>query len=153
MIYYCDSSAVVKIYLEEAGSGYVKKLCREAPSGNVLVNAIAGPEVLSALHRRSRSGDLSPEVLSQARRDFIEDYHDFFNRVPVSDPIITLAMQLIEKHPLRGYDSVQLASALLLQTILRALNGEEVHFVGSDKVLNHAATSEGLTVINPTEQD
>lgn len=67
MIYYCDSSAVVKVYLAEAGSAYMKNLCRKATTGNIFINAIAGPEVLSAMHRRFRGGDLTPEIISQAR--------------------------------------------------------------------------------------
>ena len=77
MIYYCDSSAVVKIYLEEVGSLFMKNLCRKIPSGDIVINDIAGPEVLSALQRRFRSGDVSPEILSEARSDFKEDFDDF----------------------------------------------------------------------------
>lgn len=62
-------------------------------------------------------------------------------------------MQLIEKYPLRGYDSVQLATALNLQSVLSMFDGEEVYFLGSDKVLNNAAKNEGLAVINPSEQE
>jgi len=77
---------------------------------------------------------------------------EFFHRISLSDSIIALAMELIEKYPLRGYDSVQLSSALNLQFALRACNGQEVHFIGSDRVLNNAARNEGLAVINPAEQ-
>jgi len=153
MIYYCDSSAVVKIYLEEAGSVFMKNLCRKAPIGDIIINAIAGPEVLSALHRRFRSGDVTLEIFSQARQDFAEDYIEFFSRYPVSEPIIQLAMHLIEKYPLRGYDSVQLATAVHFQNALRVSNGREIIFIGSDKILNTAAKTEGLTVINPSEQE
>jgi len=152
MIYYCDSSAIVKIYLEEAGSQFMKRLCRKVSSGDIIVNDIAGPEVLSALQRRFRSGDLSPEILSAARSDFKEDFDDFFSRISVLDLIIRSAMQLIEKYPLRGFDAVQLATAVSFQNLLRASNGREVVFVGADNVLNDAARKEGLAIINPNEQ-
>lgn len=58
MIYYCDSSAIVKIYLEESGSTFMRNLRRTATIGDILINVIAGPEVLSALNRRFRTGDL-----------------------------------------------------------------------------------------------
>lgn len=48
---------------------------------------------------------------------------------------------------------MQLATALQLQSSLRASNGRNVTFLGSDKVLNSAATNEGLSVINPDEQE
>ncbi len=152
MIYYCDSSAVVKIYIDETGSKYIRYLSHKAPIGDIFINTISGPEVLSALHRRFRSDDLAPGVFTQACTDFVEDFEKFYNRIPASDQIILLAMRVINKHPLRGSDSVQLATALHLQTILRAFNGQEVHFISSDKVLNIAARSEGLFVINPSEQ-
>jgi len=107
MIYYCDSSAVVKIYLEEAGTAFMRDLRRNASIGDIIINVIGGPEVMA---------------------------------------------QLIEKYPLRGYDSVQLATAVAFQNFLRASNGREVAFVGADKVLNDAARKEGLTVINLNEQ-
>lgn len=70
MIYYCDSSAVAKIYHEETGSTFMKNLCRSVPSGDIFINVIAGPEVLAALYRRYRNNDLPSEVLLQARADF-----------------------------------------------------------------------------------
>jgi len=152
MIYYCDSSAVSKIYLEEAGTSFMRKIRQNAPRDELFINDITGPEVLSALHRRFRAGDLTPEVFSQACKDFRRDYFEFFHRVSLSEPIFASAMELIEKYPLKGYDSIQLAIARHLQGILRISNGQEVHFLGSDKVLNNAAQNEGLVVINPSEQ-
>jgi hypothetical protein len=60
-------------------------------------------------------------------------------------------MQLIQKHPLRGYDAVQLATAVLFLKELQQLDGEFLSFVSADKALNDAAREEGLTVIDPTE--
>lgn len=153
MIYYCDSSAIAKIYLEEAGTPYMRNLRQSADIGDVVINAISGPEVFSALHRRYRTGDITSKTFTDARQDFDKDFEHFFTRFPVSNPIIRLAMHLIDKYPLRGYDSVQLATALQLQSSLRASNGRNVTFLGSDKVLNNAATNEGLAVINPDEQE
>ncbi len=153
MIYYCDSSAITKIYLEEAGSSFMREIRRNIPNNDIFVNDVAGPEVLSAMQRRFRTGDLTSTMISEAREDFKRDYQTYFHRIFLLDPIIDLAMQLIEKHPLRGYDSVQLATALYFQNVLSAFNGREVTFLGSDKVLNNAAKNEGLAVINPSEKE
>jgi uncharacterized protein len=151
MIYYCDSSAITKVYLEETGSSFMREIRRNMPNNDIFVNDIAGPEVLSAMHRRFRTGDLTVEIISEARKNFKRDYQEYFHRISLLEPILDLAMQLIERHPLRGYDSVQLATALYFQNVLSAFNGREVTFLGSDKVLNNAAKNEGLTVINPSE--
>jgi len=47
MIYYCDSSAVVKIYLEEAGTAFMRNLRRNASIGDIIINVIGGPEVMT----------------------------------------------------------------------------------------------------------
>ncbi len=120
MIYYCDSSAITKIYLEEAGSSFMREIRRNMPNDDIFVNDIAGPEVLSAMYRRFRAGDLTSELIAEACKDFKRDYQGYFHRISLLDLIIDLAMQLIEKHPLRGYDSVQLATALYFQNVLGA---------------------------------
>jgi hypothetical protein len=45
MIYYCDSSAITKTYLEEAGSSFMREIRRNMPNDDIFVNDIAGPEV------------------------------------------------------------------------------------------------------------
>jgi hypothetical protein len=61
-------------------------------------------------------------------------------------------MKLIGKYALRGYDSVQLASAMQLQDAVRTTNGDKIHFVCSDKTLNDAARDDGLFVLDPADQ-
>jgi len=100
MIYYCDSSAVSKIYLEEAGSAFMRNIRHNAPLDELFINDITGPEVLSALHRRFRAGDLTSEIFSEAQKNFRRDYFEFFHRVSLAEPVLVLAMQLIEKYPL-----------------------------------------------------
>ena len=58
------------------------------------------------------------------------------------------AMQVAEKHALRGYDAVQLAAGLTLNDRCQTL-GLSVIFVCADGVLNAAAAAEGLHVENP----
>ncbi|MBT3270181.1 type II toxin-antitoxin system VapC family toxin [Candidatus Poribacteria bacterium] len=52
--YYVDSSALVKRYIEEAGSGSVARLLDD-PDVVVYVSHIAGAEVVAALTRRGKS--------------------------------------------------------------------------------------------------
>jgi len=56
--------------------------------------------------------------------------------------------ELAEAMALRGADSVQLASALVLQRQL-GVDDQEFTFVGSDRELNAAAVRAGLRVVNP----
>ena len=108
--------------------------------------------MFAALHRRFRTGDLSEAGLQSACNIFREDFENFYVRRSATKAVVDHGMQLIQKYPLRGYDSIQLATAVSFVNALRQLNGEELYFVGADKNLNNAAANEGLTVINPAEQ-
>jgi hypothetical protein len=62
---------------------------------------------------------------------------------------IIIAMDLSEKHGLKGYDSIQLATALELQTSQSSTALLPLIFVSADDKLNTAAQAEGLIVENP----
>ncbi len=83
---------------------------------------------------------------------FRKDFEKFYVRLPVTKIVIDTGILLIQKYPLRGYDSIQLARAISFLNELQKLNGELLNFVSADDILNDAARSEGLTVINPSEQ-
>lgn len=54
MMHYFDSSAVVKIYLQEIGSDWVETVCLQNSEGEIAISQIAGAEVCAAIHRRHR---------------------------------------------------------------------------------------------------
>ncbi|MBI2301232.1 MAG: nucleic acid-binding protein, partial [Armatimonadetes bacterium] len=56
-----------------------------------------------------------------------------------------------EQQRLRGYDAVQLASALSLQQRLPAAGAALDLFVSADADLNRAAVAAGLTVEDPDQ--
>jgi uncharacterized protein len=60
-------------------------------------------------------------------------------------------MDLAERHGLRGYDAVQLASAITIKDVQAALGLPISVFVSADKRLNAAASAEGLIVENPND--
>lgn len=65
--------------------------------------------------------------------------------------IIERAMDLAEKHGLRGYDAVQRASAFTVQDELGANGVSLKAFASADTNLNKAAQAEGLAVENPQD--
>jgi len=58
-------------------------------------------------------------------------------------------MDLTHKHPLRGFDAIQLATALILEDDLKRSGLPGITFVCADKNLCNAAKAEGLTTENP----
>jgi len=58
-------------------------------------------------------------------------------------------MRLSEIRGLRGYDAIQLATALELINRFAANKLPSIIFISADNHLNQAAQTEGLTVDNP----
>ena len=70
-------------------------------------------------------------------------------RIEVASAILNLAFSLTKRRPLKGYDAIQLASALHLNAQILAEGDIAVVFSCADDSLCSAAISEGLQTINP----
>ena len=57
--YYLDTSALVKLYLEEEGTAGVVDLIRDAEIDRIIILEIALLEFRSALRRKERRGEIS----------------------------------------------------------------------------------------------
>jgi uncharacterized protein len=112
LICYLDSSALVKRYLTEPGSLQVRQLIADAVVlGSV---AISRTEVAASFGKAARLGAVSREVAQTARGILQIDWRDFA-RIDVTEHLLDRASDLSWLYGLRGYDSVQLAAALLWQ--------------------------------------
>ncbi|MEK7307168.1 MAG: type II toxin-antitoxin system VapC family toxin, partial [Nitrospirota bacterium] len=96
MILYLDTSSIVKLYIEETGSDAVRRWAGEA---EVLATCrIAYPELISALNRRLRSGDISKKEFRLLIDGFSKEWADF----AIIDFDEIEAGRLAEKYGLRG---------------------------------------------------
>jgi len=137
---FADSSALVKLYVAEPGREKVRQLAEP-----LVISALASVEVAGAMWRKQRLGELDPADAALLVRAFEADRagtagDSRFITVAVAQDILRHAARLVAVHPLRAYDSVQLASALATQ---RAL-AEPLSFAAVDRTLNAAAAAEGL---------
>lgn len=148
-IYFFDSSAVVKRYVGETGSKWIINLMRPAAASNIYLANITSVEVISAVARRTRSGSIDSNQEAKATRRFLRDVASRFNILRINDVVISSAVNLAQRHGLRGYDAVQLATALELHNRLLSSGSLPFIFVSADNELNAAAIAEGLTVDNP----
>jgi uncharacterized protein len=150
--YYFDSSALAKRYVSEPGSLWVRRIAARRSAHNVYPVRITGAEVIAALALRSRVGTLSPAQATAAITRFKADFRRGYAIIDVSESIVSTAMDLAERHPLRGYDAVQLASAMALRSNLLPARRSALRFVSADVRLNAAAAAEDLLVEDPTNQ-
>jgi len=139
---YLDTSALVKRFVLEAGSSKVQSLL--ADDEPVASATIAYAELYSGLTRRHREGVLSRLQYRLACRRVERDWMAVV-KVELGADILASARELIQRHGLRAFDAIHLASALGLQ----AAANEPVTFVAADQRLLRAAVGERLATVNP----
>lgn len=145
---YFDASAIVKRYVEEKGSLWVKLRIKDEQN-IIYISLITKAEVAAAFSKRYRLGDISEDQHRQIYQDFQTDVKRDYKIVQVEEQVISLAMDLATNNPLRAYDSVQLATGLLLNRELSIMREEKINFVCADQNLCQIGIEEGLVVSNP----
>jgi predicted nucleic acid-binding protein len=113
--YYLDASVLVKRYADEARSIWIRQITDREAQHVILIAEITLAEVAAALAAKHRA----PRGITQQQRDralsrFLQDCDEHFLLLPVDRSVIDRAVVLTQNHRLRGYDSVQLATALSL---------------------------------------
>jgi uncharacterized protein len=110
---------------------------------------VTAVEVASALFRRTLAGSLAvsdaERALTVLRRHLVTTYPVF----EVSPEVCALALDVVQRHGLRGYDCVQLAAALHVQRLRTAARLSALTLVSADLELNAAANAEGMAVEDP----
>ena len=148
-VYFFDSSAIVKRYVEETGTDWVVGVTNPEEGESIYVARITGAEVVSAIARRGRGGDISEDDVTRAIADFRHDFMHAYHVLEITPALITRAMSLAETHALRGYDAVQLAAVLEVNDRCLELEIPAPTLVSADEALNEATGLEGLTVEDP----
>ena len=146
-LYFLDTSALVKLYVAEPGTERMLDLADGGDANQFAVLSIAQAELWSAVGRRQREGAIDDEEAGDLLDRFSEDLESFFLRQSVNDAVIDLACVLLERHPLRADDALQLAGCLTL----RPAAPDAPVFTCADDSLLQAAEEEGLRTLNPVE--
>lgn len=135
-IVYFDSSALVKLLVDEDGSELAAALwdgCDAAVSSR-----LAYPEVCAALAAAGRGNRLAATEQRQAQAIW-EDYWAAVRPVELTKQITRHAGRLALEHALRGADAVHLASAL-------AIGVDDTIFAAWDERLRNGAQALGVRV-------
>lgn len=144
MLWFVDTSALVKRYVREAGSDWLRN---EIAGHDVFIAQVTPIEAAAAFRRRFQQGHISEFVFHQARRRFLTHLaEDRYNIFEMSQRIVDEALRLLFKHDLRAYDAVQLATAM---TVLNISERSRFVFVTADLQLEAASRTEGLQTDNP----
>ena len=147
--FFADSSVLVKRHVNEIGSNWFRALA-DPRTGNVIITArVSIIEVYSAFNRRRREASLSFNDYAQLAGDFALISGAEYQMVEFTAAVVGHARVLLERHPLRAYDAIQLASASVAGEALVADGLAEPIFLAADDRLLDAARAEGMVVDNP----
>jgi uncharacterized protein len=138
LIVYLDTSALVKLYVPEPGQEVVLERIRSAD--RVATALITYVEMCAALARLEKERRISPSAFNKLTDQLDANWAGYWT-VELTRSLVRRAAMLTRRHSLRGYDAVQLASAL-------ELRGDQgrVDFLSFDLRLNTAARREKLSV-------
>ena len=135
-----DSSAIVPLVCAEIVSTRCRTWLRDDEA--VLVWALTAVEVISALTRRRREGAMEPAVFETGKLRLAQ-LEAAWSEVTQVDAVRARARRLLESHPLRAADALQLAAALVAVEERPAA----IPFVTFDDRLGEAARREGFNVM------
>ncbi len=151
-IYFIDSSALVKRYINEVGSTWILGLFSPTLNNEIFIAAITNVEIVAALTRAERGKRISASSALAVRNQFQNDLQIGYQVIEITESIIIAGMILAETHGLRGYDAIQLAAGCTVNTLCVSSGLAPIIFVSADNELNVAASNEGLIVENPNKQ-
>ncbi|MCL5962096.1 MAG: type II toxin-antitoxin system VapC family toxin [Chloroflexi bacterium] len=136
-VVYLDTSALIKLFFDEEGSSQVRRLLISASAA--ATSAVAYVEARAAFARKRRLNLVTDEEYQQILQSFEREWPGYLS-VEVSSKLISAAGDLAERHGLRGFDAIHLASALAA----RAKVESRVVFSCADERLQRSATVERL---------
>jgi uncharacterized protein len=147
--FYADSSVLVKRHVREAGTDWFAAIADPVTGNTILTAQVSQVEVISALQRRVRDGVLAIDDAARLGGDFQALCVAEYRLIALTTPVIERACLLLMRHPLRAYDAVQLAAALIAQGALAAAGVAGMTFLSADRRLLNAAVAEGLLAADP----
>jgi uncharacterized protein len=139
VIVYFDTSALLKRYVVEVGSDAVAALWKQATVS--AASQILYAEVIASFARKRREQPDAASVIDEALRLFREDWTGL-HRIDVDPEVNRYVDGLLERHALRGADTIHLASALRLRDLVQG----QVTFACADVALVNAALAEGFAI-------
>lgn len=139
MILYLDTSALVKRYVYEPYSDDI--ISRWKSATQIVTSFVAYAETMASLYRKKRESDLTDTVILKTIDSFHHEWKSFI-RVEVNDALNGYIDRIVKKYPLRGFDAIHLASAIVIHERL----SEDFLFACFDDRLTSAAQLEGLEI-------
>jgi predicted nucleic acid-binding protein len=150
---YLDSSALVKRYVQEAGS---KAVTARFESGETIYTSVLTfAEVHAAIGRKFHDREMSVTEREKIVEDFQNDWIFSLSILELTIHTMSALPALCQQYPLNASDAIHLSTAYWLRYTIRLqgkrLDGENiVEFGVSDRQLGEAALKCRFKIFRPT---
>ncbi len=147
VIYYLETSALLKRYRTEQGTAMVDTLFDSQSSTDILFTSqFTSVEIEASAARLLRGNRLSQSAYRTLLGRFAGDMGGIINIQRVSTTTVSRAAELARRYALRAADAMHLAEAVVLRQIASTFPV----FMSSDRELVAAAQADGFTCLDPT---
>lgn len=150
--FYLDTSAFVKRYKIEEGTGFIDKLFESLETPDKAATSFFGVlEFISACRRLLKAGEIDSEEFNNMMANFLEDAEKYYIFHSIDDDIVSRGVEKIIEHAIKSADSLHLATATEMKKLLEEAE-ETFIFIADDEELCESAKAEELATVNPREE-
>ena len=148
--YFMDSGALVKRYVQERGTRWVRNLSRRNAPSHIYLARITDVEVTAAVARHRKGKTLTAAKASSILSRFRKHIAGRYTVVEITLAVLKHAATLANAHALLALDAGQLAVAIEVNRPYQSSGACTVTLVSADQALNAFAAAERLVVEDPT---
>jgi len=146
--YFLDATALIPLFVRGLGTDFMMRLMDETEDNRKLIAAGTPLEVYATLKRGELEGVISEQDGAEARGILRMESARMVQQ-PLNPAVLEAARQMLDQHPLRASEAIQLGAAVVAREMLLDV---PVVFVSSSLPLLTAAQAERFEVLNPMEQ-
>jgi uncharacterized protein len=147
VVYYFDTSAIIKRYRTEIGTDVVDEILKNPLSQDRFYTSfLTILEVTSGITRLVRGQQLTESIAGEIFSRFRQDIQDHFRILPLDNETVNRAVSVVEKFGLRSADAIHMATAIY---VFSAIPESSHVMVSSDRELLESARSANLTALDP----
>lgn len=146
--YFLDATALIPLFVRGLGTDFMMRLMDETEDNRKLIAAGTPLEVYATLKRGELEGVISEQDGAEARGILRMESARMVQQ-PLNPAVLEAARQMLDQHPLRASEAIQLGAAVVAREMLLDV---PVVLVSSSLPLLTAAQAERFEVLNPMEQ-
>jgi predicted nucleic acid-binding protein len=143
-----DASALVKAYTKEDGTPNVKSAFALREVRGFVTDFVA-LEVITALGKKYRTGQITRGVYRRGLDEFRQDYENALDIMEVERETLAQSHQLAEKYQRLGTSALDILHLASARQAAAVCHPRPLVMLCADRPLLEAARAEGLGVYNP----